>query len=123
MPKDDLVYLGHMLDTARKARQLAQGKSRAEYDGDEPLRLALAHLLQVIGEAARRVSPAYCQAHPQIPWKAITGMRHKVVHDYMTVDEDVIWDTVTHELGRLAIELEQLVPSEPSGSASSGSST
>lgn len=118
MPKDDLVYLGHMLDMARKALKLVQGKSRAEYDQDEALRLALAHLLQVIGEAARRVSPAYCQVHPQIPWKAITGMRHKVVHDYMTVDEDVIWDTVIHELGRLVTELERFVPPEPTGSAS-----
>ena len=118
MAKDDLVYLGHMLDMTRKAHQLVQSKNRAEYDRDEPLRLALAHLLQVIGEAARRVSLAYCQAHPQVPWKAIIGMRHKVVHDYMTVDEDVIWDTVTHELERLVTELERLVPREPKGSAS-----
>lgn len=118
MPKDDVVYLGHMLDMARKALRLAQGKSRAEYDRDESLRLALAHLLQVIGEAARRVSSVYCETHPEIPWKAITGMRHKVVHDYMTVDEDVIWDTVTHELEQLVTELERLVPPEPGDSAS-----
>ena len=118
MPKDDLVYLGHMLDMARKARQLVQGRSRAAYDGDEPLRLALAHLLQVIGEAARRVTPAYTAAHPEIPWKVIVGMRHKVVHDYMTVDEDVIWDTVTHELPQFVTTLERLVPPQPSGPAS-----
>ncbi len=115
MPKDDRLYLGHMLDTARKALGLVNGKSRAEYDRDEPLRLALAHLLQVIGEAARRVSATYCQAHPQIPWKAIVGMRHKVVHDYMTVDEDVIWDTVSHELAPLVAELERLLPPAPGG--------
>ena len=117
MPTDDRVYLGHMLDMARKARQLVQDKSRAEYDGDESLRLALAHLLQVIGEAARRISPACRQAHPQIPWNAIVGMRHKVVHDYMTVDEEVIWDTTVHELGPLITELERLVPLEPNSSA------
>ena len=116
MPKDDLVYLGHMLDTSRKALRLVQGKSRAEYDRDETLRLALAHLLQVIGEAARRVSPESCQAHPEVPWKAIVGMRHKVVHDYMTVDDDVIWDTVTRELARLVAALERFVPPDPGGS-------
>lgn len=116
MPKDDRLYVGRMLDTARKALQLVQGKSRAEYDRDEALRLAPAHLLQVIGEAARRVSATYCQAHPQIPWKAIVGMRHKVVHDYMTVDEDVVWDTVAHELAPLAAELERLLPGAPDGS-------
>ena len=78
--------------------------------------MALAHLLQVIGEAARRVSATYCQAHPQIPWKAIVGMRHKVVHDDMTVDEDVVWDTVAHESASLVAELERLLPHGPDGS-------
>jgi uncharacterized protein with HEPN domain len=71
MQKDDQVYVGHMLDMARKALVLVQGKDRADYDRDEPLRLALVHLIQVIGEAARRISPAFCDRHPQIPWKAI----------------------------------------------------
>jgi len=53
MPKDDMVYAGHMLDMARKALKLVKGKDRGAYDRDEPLRLALAHLIQVIGEAAR----------------------------------------------------------------------
>lgn len=50
---DDLLYLGHMLDMARKARSFVEGKTRAEYDEDEILRLALTYLLQTIGEAAR----------------------------------------------------------------------
>ena len=54
MPKDDLVYVGHMLDTARKAVEKARDMSRADFDRDENLRLALAHLIQIIGEAARR---------------------------------------------------------------------
>ena len=81
MQKDDLVYAGHMLDMARKARDLICGKNRQDYDSDEALRFALAHLVQVIGEAARHISKQFCDAHPQIPWKAIVGMRHKVVHD------------------------------------------
>ena len=112
MPKDDQVYIGHMLDMARKAIILVQGKERTDYDRDEVLRLALAHLLQVIGEAARRVSPEYCNAHPEIPWRAIVGMRHKVVHDYMSVDDDILWDTVTRELAPLVGEMEKLIPAE-----------
>jgi uncharacterized protein with HEPN domain len=90
MHKDDLVYIGHMADTARKAASKVQGKTRSEYDQDENLRLALAHLIQVLGEAARRVSPAFQQAHPELPWKQIVGMRHKVVHDYLSVDFDTL---------------------------------
>ena len=110
MQKDDLVYVGHMLDTARQAVAKVKGKARRDFDADENLRLALTHLLQVIGEAARRVSSSYQVAHPELPWAAIVGMRHKVVHDYMSVDEDIVWDTVTKELAPLALILESLVP-------------
>jgi uncharacterized protein with HEPN domain len=115
MQGDDWVYVGHMLDTARKALRLVEGKSRADYDQDEVLRLALAHLAQVIGEAARRDSPSFAEAHPQIPGKAIVGMRHKVVHDYMAVDEDVVWRTVTGELPSLVSLLEEAMPPEHRG--------
>lgn len=81
MRKDDLLYLGHMLDTARKACDKVQDIDRGIYDSDENLRLALAHLVQVIREAAQRVSPQTCTAHPNIPWREIIGMRHKIVHD------------------------------------------
>ena len=112
MPADDLLYIGHMLDMARQAVTKVQGKTRKEFDEDDNLRLALAYLLQSIGEAARRVSQPFQSAHPAIPWKAIVGMRHKVVHDYMNVDEDVVWRTATQELRPLILELERLVPPE-----------
>ena len=112
MQKDDLVYAGHMLDMARKALDLVRDKNRSDYNSDEALRFALAHVVQVIGEAARHVSKKFCDANSQIPWKAIVGMRHKVVHDYMNVDEDVVWDTVIKELSPLVAELEKIVPPE-----------
>jgi uncharacterized protein with HEPN domain len=80
-----------------------------DYDNDENLRLALAHLVQVIGEAARRVSPSGQTTHPQIPWREITGMRHKIVHDYLNVDEDVVWEVVTGDLPPLIALLEAIV--------------
>jgi uncharacterized protein with HEPN domain len=109
MEKDDLVYVGHMLDMARKAIELANGKSREEFDSDESLSLALTHLLQVIGEAARRVSRDFTETHPNIPWRAIIGMRHRVVHDYLFVDQDVVWDVVTADLEPLASQLAKLL--------------
>lgn len=110
MQKDDLVYAGHMLDMSRKAIGKVASKSRAEYDQDENLRMALAHLIQVIGEAVRHVSPGFCQSHPEIPWKQIIGMRHKVVHDYLHVDYDLVWAVVSVDLPTLIRDLENLVP-------------
>jgi uncharacterized protein with HEPN domain len=114
MPKDDLVYVGHMLDKAQEALSLVKGKARQDYDRDTVLRLALTHLIQVIGEAARRVSSTFRERYPQIPWDAIAGMRNKIVHDYMDVDEDIVWDSVVHELPLLVDELKRIVPTEHS---------
>ena len=110
MSHDDLVYLGHMLDTARKAMGKIAAQSREAYDVDEDLRIVLAHLVQVIGEAAGHVSEETRQANPQIPWRRITGMRHRIVHDYMNIDADILWVVVTQSLPELITLLEQLVP-------------
>ena len=109
MSKDDLVYVGHMLDTAQKVLEKIRGLSYRQFEEDENLRLALTHLIQVIGEAAARVSHAFRNSHPEVPWKAIVGMRHKVVHDYLNVDEDIVWDTVSQEILPLVGELKKIV--------------
>jgi len=113
MSPRDLVYVGHMLDMARKAAAKVQDLPRDAYDADENLRLALIHLVQVIGEAARQVSRDFTAAHPEIPWENIVGMRHKVVHDYLGVDEDIVWQVVTADLPPLIAALERLVPGTP----------
>lgn len=112
MPKDDLLYFGHMLDVARKAIGNTQGINRESYDKNENLRLALIHLVQTLGEAARRVSPEGQARHPEIPWREMIGMRNKIVHDYLGVDEDVIWNVVTVDMPPLVAKLEKIVPSE-----------
>jgi uncharacterized protein with HEPN domain len=60
--------------------------------------LALTHLVQVIGEAARKVSPATRQRLPIIPWTVVIGVRHVIVHDYLGVDEDIVWQVVSHDV-------------------------
>lgn len=112
MSPRDLVYVGHMLDTAKKAIDKAHNLSRSRYDADENLRLALIHLIQIIGEAGRRVSREFSDHHPEIPWADIIGMRHKVVHDYLGIDEDIVWQVVTEDLPRLVTTLEAIVPAE-----------
>ena len=114
MSARDLVYVGHMLDMARKDVGKTQGLSRDAYDADENLRLALIHLIQVIGEAARQVSADFSNRHSEIPWADIIGMRHKVVHDYLGVDEDIVWQVVTEDLPKLVAALEPIVPPTPS---------
>ena len=95
MPKDDTVYFAHMLDMARTANAKAQRIDKEQFDANEDLQLALAHLVQIIGEAAAHVSQQGCQSHPQVPWREIIGTRNKIIHDYMGVDFDVVWEVAT----------------------------
>jgi uncharacterized protein with HEPN domain len=108
MSPRDLVYVGHMLDVARKAIDKTAGLRREDFDRDENLRRALTHLVRVISEAARHVSREFCEAHPDIPWTEFVGMRHKVVHDYLGVDEDIVWQVVTDDLPKLMSAPERL---------------
>ena len=107
-PTGDRLYLRHMLDHAAKALALAGRKSRAEFDADEVLRLALTYLVQIVGEAASQISQQTKDAHPEIPWHSIVGMRHRLVHGYFAVDEDIVWKTLTTELNPLRRALERM---------------
>jgi uncharacterized protein with HEPN domain len=87
-----------------------EATTREKYDTDENLRLALAHLVQIFGEAARRISPELQRAYPKIPWKQIIGMRHKVVHDYLHVDFDIVWNVATFNIPPLTTPLKHILP-------------
>jgi uncharacterized protein with HEPN domain len=105
MKKDDLVYVGHMLESARDIAERVQGVDRGRFFQDPNLPFAITHLIQILGEAARRVSPDFRTAHPEIPWSQIVGMRHKIVHDYIHVDYETVWETATTDIGPLITEL------------------
>jgi uncharacterized protein with HEPN domain len=112
MSKDDWVYVKHMLDQAEAALRHTTAIDRAKFDQDELLRLALTHLIQTIGEAARHISPEFRLLYPDLPWKQIVGMRHKLVHDYVHVDYDLVWDTVTQHLSPLRLALVRMIQAE-----------
>ena len=112
MRHDAAVYVGQMVDVARKILERARRLSRESYDSDEDVRLALTHLVQTLGEASRRVPETIRASHPGIPWSEIIGMRHKIVHDYLTVDFDLVWDVATVEIPSLLPKLEELLDEE-----------
>jgi uncharacterized protein with HEPN domain len=109
MAKDDLVYVEHMLDLARQIKTKVNGLDRSSFDADENLRLAITHLIQTIGEAARLVSDDFKAAHASVPWRQITGMRHRIVHDYLNVDFDVVWEVTQRDIRTLIQQLDLLV--------------
>ena len=112
MHHDDAVYIGHILDTARKIADRAQGISRSDFDEDDDLQDALAHRVQVIGEAASRLSVEIRERSPQIPWNRVIGMRHRIVHAYMDIDYDILWEVATKSVPELIEMIESLVGSD-----------
>ena len=90
----DRVRLDHMVDHAREAIALIEGKSRPDLDDDRVLNLALVSLLEIVGGAAGRVSQE-CALHPEIPWSQIIGLRNRLIHEYDSVDYDILWKIVT----------------------------
>jgi len=76
------------------------------------LPLSIVRLLEIIGEAAGTVSSAYCETHPDIPWKKMRGMRDRLIHAYFDINLDIVWETVTKDLPPLVAVLEQLTLQE-----------
>lgn len=97
MPPPDVFYLHHMLDALRRLEQYVAKTTRDAFTSDPLIQDAVIRQLTVLGEAAGKVSPVFGQSHPAIPWADVTGIRHKLVHDYFVVDIDVVWTTATED--------------------------
>ena len=110
MQRDDLVYVGEMYDFAVGIARRADGLERATFDADEDLRLAIVQLFGWLGEAARRVSTGFKEAHPGIPWSFVVGMRNILAHDYLHVDYDLVFKTATAEIPKLVATLAATLP-------------
>ena len=110
---DDHTRLRHMLDYAQEAVQMTGGRHRGDLDRDRMLELALVRLIEIIGEAAARVSEEGQNLHPSIPWRQACGMRNRLIHGYDTVDLDVLWDVIQIDLPPLITELKRILESSP----------
>lgn len=106
---DDAERLAHMLDYARIAQTVSQGRTREHLDTDTLFSLGVVRALEVVGEAASRVSPEGRARLPGIPWPKIVGLRNRIVHGYDQLDRDVIWGIISHDLRPLIAELEKVV--------------
>jgi uncharacterized protein with HEPN domain len=102
-----------MRDYAREAAELSRDKTREDLNVDRVLSLALVHLVQIVGEAARRVSPENRKKLPQIPWSQIIGFRNIVVHAYDDVDYDILWSVLEMDLPALVNQLEEALREDP----------
>lgn len=101
MQPEDQVRLRHLTEAAKKAVTFSRDKHRAELDDDELLRLALTKLVEIVGEAAKHLSPELRAANPGVPWAAAARMRDRLVHHYFDINLDILWQTLTEDLPQL----------------------
>lgn len=110
MPRpDDPAHVRHMLEAARKIQAFSVGRTRDDLDADELLALGLVRLLEIVGEAATRVTDETRKHNAVVPWAQVIGMRNRLIHGYDVIDLDILWQTVTVDLPDLISALEAVV--------------
>ena len=108
----DQTHLLDMLIAGRRALDHVEGLTQDQFESDVLRQDAVIRCLEQVGEASTRVSPGYRSQHPGIDWRAIVGMRNRLIHEYHDVDLRLVWRTLQHDLPRLVTALEPLVPPE-----------
>jgi uncharacterized protein with HEPN domain len=112
IPERDAALLLDMLFAARDALEFADGLTKERFLSSRLHQNAIIRSLEVIGEAAGQVSPDSVAKLPQIPWREVTGMRHRLIHGYAVVDLDLVWQVVTEKIDPLIERLTPLIPTE-----------
>lgn len=110
MQPEDFARIGHMLDAAAKIAAWVEDVDKASFGDNELLQAAIAYEIQIIGEAAYHLTDEFKQQSPEIPWHKITGMRHRLVHDYFDIDVDVVWEVAIARLPELSEQLATYAP-------------
>ena len=108
---ENVVRLRHMLDHACEAVAMAAGKASNDLHADRKLNLALVRLLEIVGEAASRTPLDERARYAEIPWSQIVGLRNRLIHGYDSVDFEILWQIINHDLPPLIVSLEQIVSS------------
>ena len=108
---DDRIRLQHMLDHAREAIVMVNEKERSDLSRDRMFELATVRLIEVIGEAAARVSAEGREKFTSIPWQEVVGMRNRLIHGYDQVDLDILWNNIEIDLPPLITALEEILES------------
>jgi uncharacterized protein with HEPN domain len=109
MSKQSEEYLKHILKEVDYLLIETRVLDASEFLKDETKMRAFARSLEIIGEAAKQVEQNYRELHPDVDWKAMAGMRDRLIHHYFGVDYEIVWDVVTNEIPKLKLQIEQLL--------------
>ncbi len=109
MPRDDSVYLRHILDAISKAESYLEGIDRQTFSERSLIQDGVIRQIEIIGEAVRRLSHGLRDQYSKIPWQDIAGMRDKLIHDYFGVDLETVWLAALDDLPVLKAQVTQIL--------------
>ena len=115
MSRSPLEYLRHALDEMTYLVERTQGLTQDRFLQDATLQRAFVRSLEIIGEAVKNVPDDFRQRYGYIDWRAIAGMRDRLIHGYFGVDYDIVWDVVIHKVPILRQEIQQILENEDKG--------
>lgn len=105
MSRDVRLYLDDMITACEKIQRYLAGRPRGAFEQDEQAFDAILKNLEVIGEASKRLPTSFRDAHPEIEWREISGLRDIIVHQYFGLDLDIVWDVVANRVPDLLVRL------------------
>lgn len=102
-------YLRHILEEVDYLIEHSRGVTHDQFLQDETLRRAFVRSLEIIGEAAKKVPPELAKRLRDIEWRAMVGMRDRLIHGYFGVDYDLVWDVVVNKVPLLGTRIRELL--------------
>ncbi len=107
--KKYIGYLEDILNAVDSAQKFIKGMDNHQFNRDEKTQYACIRALEIIGEAANKLPQSFMKRYPEIPWKEMIGMRHKLIHDYMGVNSQVLWKTIVQDLPELKFHIKEII--------------
>ena len=103
-------FLIDMVQACRNILEWTAGMDLRAFHTDHPIQAAILHEFMILGEASKRLSPAFKAEHPELAWKEVSGMRDRLIHGYFNVDLTLVWDAVCQDIPDLLAVLNRVLP-------------